>query len=160
MAPTADGDVVYSGAVNPRLKWFRMGIKRSSSSRRGKALAVCLKRQWRNQSEHTSKAASRFAENSATIRLCCSETGRNALPLRRNTLRFSTRSGTRSKSTWHIVRDSRSRIGEGAHLEKCFRLYRLLTRRLQLIGKSRFLVVVDLRSACAGSFAYHFPVDV
>ena len=41
MAPTEDGDVVYSGAVNPRLKWLRMGINRSSSSRRGSALAVC-----------------------------------------------------------------------------------------------------------------------
>ena len=39
LAATAD-DVIYSGAVKPRLRWFKIGTRRSSSSRRGNALAV------------------------------------------------------------------------------------------------------------------------
>jgi len=98
VAATAD-DATYSGAVKPRLRWFKIGTRRSSSSRRGNALAVRWDSVKCTIDWNTSRAASRFAENSAKIKLCCSETGRKAFPPRRNTLRFSTRSGTRSKST-------------------------------------------------------------
>lgn len=40
-APTTEGEEVYSEAVNPRLRWLRIGTSRSSSSSRGNALAVC-----------------------------------------------------------------------------------------------------------------------
>ena len=41
-APESVGvcEVSYSGAVKPCERWFRIGMRRSSSSRRGRARAV------------------------------------------------------------------------------------------------------------------------
>jgi hypothetical protein len=100
-----------------------MGTRRSSSSRRGNAFAVRCDSVQKRINQDTSRAALRFVENSATIRLCCSERGRYAFPSLRKTFRFSTRSGTRSKSTYVV----RLAVKKYDYLEEDFRINGLLS---------------------------------
>lgn len=80
-------------------------MRRSSSSRRGRARAVSYKDLIRHDRNAiwvwrcTSSPLSNLAPNSATTMLICSFTGTYALPLFNKTLRPSTSSGTLSKST-------------------------------------------------------------
>ena len=83
----SESEKAASGVVKFLDKWLRMGVRRSSSSSRGKAREV------------SSSPFSNRAANSVMTMLVCSRIGTYALPFRKNTALCSTSSGTRVQST-------------------------------------------------------------
>ena len=100
----SESERVESGLAKFLDRWLRMGVRRSSSSRRGRARAAsCIEchggevmQRWEL---HTSNPLSSLSLNPARTIFICSLTGTYAFPRLRKILRVSTSSGTVSKST-------------------------------------------------------------
>ena len=101
----SESDSVESGVTKFLDRWLRMGVRRSSSSRRGRARAARysvvreLDLAYELRVLNTSKPLSRLISKLAVTMLICSRAGTYALPAFISTRRPSTSSGTVSKST-------------------------------------------------------------